>query len=465
MQRAIMNKRRLSVPSPEVPDREAPRAAQARQDWDAAIEGWAAVRTACPDAVEAYQEAIHCLASAGRPAEAEALYGLASERFPHIDRFAIEYAWMAHHRRDWDAAIARWRKVHALFPGHLAGFLGGAFSLSAAGRAREADELLEIAQTHEVQNAEVYVAYARQAHHRGDLEVAIERWATVRERHPEHPRGFIEGAACLRDAGLPMEGETVLGDAVVRFPNDLNVAVEYARLAERRGDRAAAIERWAELRSRMPQEDIGFTEGARALLDAGHIEAADALLTDAMESRNDNHSMAFAWAELAVRREAWTEAMNRWSKVRLFLPHQPAGYAQGARVLEALGDSWNRKSFYSRGVSTIRTTLALRLPERTWPPDDRTGGKPARAGMLRQIGFQTKCVATWRRHGLTRKPVVPPKATRSWTARLNGFPVTRSRCSAPGCSRPDPKRPKSYWPIGNVSAASTPRIMAVIYLP
>ena len=327
----------------------AARLAQEQGDWTTAIALWAVVRDRFPDDADGYMEALHCYRQAGMPREAEAMYGLAADRFPKVDRYAVEFAWQAHHRRDWDTAIARWERLRSLFPGHLAGFLGGAFTLSQAGRGPEADALLEAGFLQHAQNPEMSIAYARQAHHRGEPEVALPRWAAVRERFPDNPRGYIEGAACFRDAGRPEEGEAVVGAAVARFPRDLNLAVEYARLAERRADWPAALQRWAAIRSGMPEAEIGYTEGARALLDAGQVDEADALTAQAMQSWPENAAIARSWADLAVRRQAWPEALDRWTKVRGLLPDMPEGFVQGARALDALGRHAEAEALLGQG--------------------------------------------------------------------------------------------------------------------
>ena len=349
-------------------------AAQAREDWDTALTLWADVRAQHPDRPDGWLEAVHCLGKAGRPLDMEVLYGEASERFPHLERPAIEFAWMAHHRRDWTAATERWQRLHRLFPGHLSGYLGGAFTLSAAGDAAGADALLERAMAASPDNPEFFVVHARQAHHRGDLAAALPRWAAVRERFPANPRGYIEGAACLRDAGDLPGAEAVIARAIEQFPNDINLAMEFPRLAERRDDHAAAAERWAAFRGRFADRDLGYIEGARALLRLDRTEDADTLLTTAMGTWPDNAAIAGAWADLAVRRNDWAEAVRRWETVRGLLPHAPEGYVFGSQALARVGrdadaerllDEGRLNNPGNLGLATSWAELAARRQE--WP--------------------------------------------------------------------------------------------------
>src|SRR5258708_1906498 len=110
------------------------RAAQNRRDWPEAIGRWQVVRGRFPDELAGYIEAANCLGEVGQGAEKEALYGEASERFPQSDRAIVEFAWLAHHRRDWPTAIERWKRGHEGFPGPLGGYLGYAFTLPLPGR-------------------------------------------------------------------------------------------------------------------------------------------------------------------------------------------------------------------------------------------------------------------------------------------------------------------------------------------
>ena len=193
---------------------EAARAAQQREDWPLAARLWAQARAKTPDSLVAYDEGLVCLGHAGLLAEREALFGQAAETFSTEPRFSVEHAWLAHHRRDWPAAIERWTTLNKRFPGHLTYHLGAAATYSAAGMAEKADAVLEAGAELHPDNRDIQVAYARQAQARGDLDLALKRWEAMRVHLPHEALGYSFGAMTLFDAGRPDDVTALLTQAV-----------------------------------------------------------------------------------------------------------------------------------------------------------------------------------------------------------------------------------------------------------
>jgi len=107
-----------------------------RQDMPEAIRRWRSVRAIFPDQAAGYAGLAISLRDNGQLDEAEAVLVEAKDRFPTDAGIAMEYAWLANRRRDWQAASARWATVRALFgrPGDRHGVRSG--GRSPAGLAR-----------------------------------------------------------------------------------------------------------------------------------------------------------------------------------------------------------------------------------------------------------------------------------------------------------------------------------------
>ncbi len=193
--------------------------AQVAGNWVEAIARWDRVRALFPEEVASYHNGIQCLEAAGRAAEREALFGAAASQFPDAVAFNAEFAWLAHHRQDWPAAIARWKTVLQRFPGHQSGYLGAAFTCSAAGMHAEADAILREAIEQHPQNREFAIGYASQAQHRGDLEAANSRWEALRRHLPAEPAGYSSGAIVLYDLNRPEDAFQLLRDAPTAVPD------------------------------------------------------------------------------------------------------------------------------------------------------------------------------------------------------------------------------------------------------
>src|SRR5436309_2999109 len=128
--------------------------------------------------------------------------------------------------------------------------------------------------------AERTFAFAREAEARRDWAQALSRWNTARRRCPDLPAGHLRPAVALRRPGRLEEAERLLTAAVQRFPEDGLLRFEHAVVAAERADWPAAVERWAVLRSRLPEQLAGYVGGAVALREQGRFDEAEALFAD-----------------------------------------------------------------------------------------------------------------------------------------------------------------------------------------
>src|SRR5947209_267458 len=82
--------------------------AHVRHDWPEAAKRWSRVRESHGSYAVGYSAGAAALRETGRFDEAEALLIGAISRFPDEAQPAIEFALVAHARRDWGVAIGRW---------------------------------------------------------------------------------------------------------------------------------------------------------------------------------------------------------------------------------------------------------------------------------------------------------------------------------------------------------------------
>ena len=295
-------------------------AAQKAEDWPEATTRWEGVRKLFPDEVAGYENGIHCLGAAGRGAEREALFGEAADRFPGLVRFNDEFAWLAHHRKDWPTAIARWKTVLQRFPGHRSGFLGAAFTCSAAGMHAEADAVLAGAIEQDPQNREYAIAYARQAQFRGEPDLAFRRWESIRERTPNDPTIYSNAAICLNNLGRGAEAIALLQMATAsipgfgQHPQGLSVYLGYCSTPEPK----IALERLRKLYAAFPEDarvalclavayrnGLDWADAIQVLDSAVAIHEDDARLTREMIHihglKGDLDAVA-AWGRIAIER-------------------------------------------------------------------------------------------------------------------------------------------------------------------
>ncbi|MGA3001047.1 MAG: tetratricopeptide repeat protein [Acetobacteraceae bacterium] len=90
--------------------------ATARKDWERALERWQAYVDRYPDHAVGYIHAGIALRELARFAEADAILREALRQFPDDSEIIGNFAWNAHHKRDWLEALRRWKIYCERFP-------------------------------------------------------------------------------------------------------------------------------------------------------------------------------------------------------------------------------------------------------------------------------------------------------------------------------------------------------------
>jgi len=223
-------------------------------DWTAALERWRAVMDRFPDSPDAFAGVGASLQLLGHLDDAEPILAEAAGRFPNHVEIAIELARVPHRRADWPAALARWSDVVRRFPDHPEGYAGAGVALQLLDRLDEADVLLRGAADRFPAHWGIAIEYARIPHRRADWQAALQRWRAVIERCPDAPDGPIGAGIALRQLKQFDESDSVFTEAMARFPDNLNLRIEFACVASERLDWEEARRRWQTARTQFPDD-------------------------------------------------------------------------------------------------------------------------------------------------------------------------------------------------------------------
>jgi tetratricopeptide (TPR) repeat protein len=316
--------------------------AQRRGDLAEALQRWAEIRRTLPERPIGYIGAARSLREGGRYAEADALLTEALERFPGDPAPRAEHAWVAQVARDWPEAVRRWDETRRRHPDQPVGFTAAAVALREMRRFDEAEALLIEASARFPEVRAPLVEHAWLAAARRDWAEAARRWALVRERFPEAIDGYLRGAQALSSLWQHEAAETLLTEAMERFPQDAAIACEHAWLAYRRHEFDETARRFETVRHRFPDLVTGYTGGAAALRDQFRPTEAEALLEEAHRRFPDDPSPLLEHARIPsfhpLRRERDPEeTLRRAERLLAKFPFFEEGYLLGIRTLRELG--------------------------------------------------------------------------------------------------------------------------------
>jgi tetratricopeptide (TPR) repeat protein len=135
--------------------------------------------------------------------------------------------------------------------------------------------------------------------------------------------------------------EDIFESSEAMEPDGANAELEEklaaARKAQQDGDWSTAAGLWEQVRSLTPSDPAGFVCGAEALRNLGRFTEADDILATGIERFPADLCLAVDFADLAMQRRDWGEALTRWSSFRMRFPDQPAGFVGAARAFRELG--------------------------------------------------------------------------------------------------------------------------------
>jgi tetratricopeptide (TPR) repeat protein len=246
-------------------------------------------------------------------AESLALDGIL--RFPADTTLVMNYAWCAHHARNWAEAAQRWEAFRARLPENKLGYVQGAVALRELNEIVQADGLLAEALRRFGDDRELLTSAAALASRQGLWTQAWRRWRGIRIKFPDERVAYLlESRALIREKNAEEAYLVALAGLSV-FPEDGELMLESARCAKQMKRPDEALERWRrsfELVPHIPSAGIGYAD---ALLGAGQAEAADRILTDLQGRFPEDAATAIAFARMAVERGDWAAAEQRWRDV------------------------------------------------------------------------------------------------------------------------------------------------------
>ena len=277
--------------------------AEQKADWTLAGQRWRSFLEVENSVPEAYVSLARALRIQRQFDAADAVLSAIQGRFSSDRALFIEQARIAQDRRDWAAAARRWEAVLNRFPDIWDGYGGLIAVLQETGRQDEADAALEAAASRFPDHPAALHALAAASEARLNWVAAEDYWHRLTKVAPHLGWAHVGLARALQEQQRTDDADAVRDAALAQLPGDLSILSDMARLAERRGDWAAALARWQEIHTVFPKLMAGYIGQANALSELDRFNDAQTLLETAIRLfPNDKEPVHYL--EHIKRREA-----------------------------------------------------------------------------------------------------------------------------------------------------------------
>jgi tetratricopeptide (TPR) repeat protein len=303
-----------------------------RNDPAAAAMHWERARALLPGVTLTSDDSLTLLIALERYDEAEALMYRRHAAMPRDRQYLFGLARIGEARGDIAQALTRWETARDSARDQAEGYLGCARCLRILGRLDEAERQLNAAVRRAPDEIFPLLERARVSDQRQAWPASLERWKHIAEVHA-FPPAFAFAAKAMVELGQADEAEAYLREPAALYPRDLEIAIERAIVAARRGDSTALFDRWAYVRWMSPDFQLGYIESTRCLLEAGRQAEAEDVLRQAID-RFPGEVWPFRdFARLAHDRGDWEEAASRWSLMQQHHPSETDAVERGAEAV------------------------------------------------------------------------------------------------------------------------------------
>ena len=111
---------------------------------------------------------------------------------------------------------------------------------------------------------------------------ALQRWAILREKFPNHPRGYSRAAAACIELNDFAQAETLCIEGQKKAPTSAEPWIQFAECSMRRKQFTKALELWATIRNKFPYYIRGYTKAIEIYILQQQYEQANTLCSEVL---------------------------------------------------------------------------------------------------------------------------------------------------------------------------------------
>jgi tetratricopeptide (TPR) repeat protein len=336
---AILRSAAERFPNNPGPWHDLARLAESRERWTEAELFWCRFLALDENHWRLHVALADTLRRQNRDDEAAAALRSVIKRFPNETSLWHDLARLEESRQRWPEAEECWRRYLALDESHWRVHLALAEVLREQRCLQQAEAVLSAAEDRFPDRRFTFAEHhASIAEARRDGAEALRRWYDVQTRFPDEWPAHRGHARALRTLGRMDEANAILQSAAIRFPDEVDLWHEWARVEETRGRWTEAEPHWRRVRELGIGSSFPDRRLAAMLREQQRWEEAETILLAAQERFPDECAAFVAqYALIADARGDWPTALERWETYRARFPDEWTGQGGRIRALRNLG--------------------------------------------------------------------------------------------------------------------------------
>jgi HAD superfamily phosphatase (TIGR01681 family) len=287
--------------------------------------------------------------------------GLRQDMLPNIDARLSPaiLAADAVSRQDWATAERHWREAIETEPAAPHFHISLAVALGKLGRQNEAEAMLVSASEKFPKDSSTWSVLAQLAEQRLDWKTAEQHWRRFLELDNQSAWPYEALARALRLQRKFDAAAALLADSQARFPDELWIYSEQARLAQDRRDWPFALSGWQKVQNRFPEVWDGYGGLFAVLSEMGCKDEAQAVLETAISHFPNDVAALDALATAAESRGDWPAAEQYWRRFLKIAPGVGRAHMALARALQGQGRSDEVDAVQATALALLPSDLSV----------------------------------------------------------------------------------------------------------
>jgi GT2 family glycosyltransferase/lipopolysaccharide biosynthesis regulator YciM len=212
-----------------------------------------------------------------------------------------------------------------------------------------------------------YIADAEIAMAKEDWSEAVKRWEEVLEHvgKRELPEAWIKLSRANRYNSNYNDAEAAVKRGMRKMPDHLGLRLEYAEIAMAKEDWSEAVKRWEEVLEHVGKRELpeAWIKLSRANRYNSNYNDAEAAVKRGMRKMPDHLGLRLEYAEIAMAKEDWSEAVKRWEEVLEHVGKRelPEAWIKLSRANRYNSNYNDAEAAVKRGMRKMPDHLGLRL--------------------------------------------------------------------------------------------------------